>query len=444
MPTTDLSDELSVPLPAPGADPLDVIRSELEGLGRPGAGVLAARALAEVLAWLDLSAEDRPAHSWGDAPADLDPLLPVADSLRAIFRTVRARRPHRRDASVVGLACLAIGAFADRTRCPATAVLFHHAAFRANPAPRFALRTGELVRRIGGAPDRAAAWIERAAALAADLRDAHTRGLALCALAALRDEAGDADEALRLYALAATAAGRARRGELRLLLGDARYGAALIHLRRRELREAAAHVRAAADAYGHGHQRVVALAADCAWELMDRYVDPESALRLLNALVGHAHPPARELFLAALRVRTAAALGWEEQYEVDAAAFERTRALAATHAGEAAGLVQAARAAVCFGMFPRAEVAAVDALRIARDRAESRWAAEAAEILTAIRDDNLTDETLSRVFPDAAYEDAPEPTPDAVRLVDALLTALGPGEEVRPAGVAGEMLAGRA
>ncbi len=435
MPHPHLPADVIVPLPQPGADPFQVLHDEMEGLGHPGAGALAARVLDEVHAWL----AEGGARAWDEPPADLDPLLPVADALRLVFHTVRLPAPQAREVAELSLACFALAAFCHEQRRPASALLFMDAAVRVVPeSPVMVYHHGRLLRVPGVPPEHAAGRLEHAVALAEARRDRKTLGMALRDLAAMRAEAGDAGEALRLYALSARAA---RLPRLRLLAGDAHYASALLRLERRELAKAATQAARAVEAYGMGHPRVVALAVDCAWELLDRFGDPESAMRLLNELEGHAHPPARDLLLQGMRVRCAASLDWEKQYETDAILFDEARTRAPTGAGEAAALVQAARAAVCFGMYARAEVAAESAVRIARKRGEARWVAEAEAILEVARSDTLTDEELARVIPEAAYGDAPEPTKAAVRLVDVLLDGLRPLGDAVPASVVGRMLA---
>ncbi len=438
-----MTDELppAVPVPDAAATPAETVRRELKSLRQARAGEVAARTLEDVGTWLRLSPRERAAHDWGEPPSrDLDALFPVADALGAIHALLRDPEPTPSAADALAMGCHRVAGHAETMGAAATATLFRDAAARLAPRnARLAYEVGRLARKLG-AGEHAAAWLERAAALGEDAGHWEARALALLALAALRTEAGDGDEALRLLDGAVRAA---RRGRRRVLAGDACYRAALLHLERGELKAGARRAAAALDSYGEGHGRIPALAADCAWAMLDRFGDPESAQRVLNALEGHVHPPARGLFLLAMRVRAAAALDWEPAYEAAVTELEAERARAPTDAGHAASLVQAARAAVSFGMWPRAEVAAAEALRIATARGEARWEKEAGEVLAALRRPKLSQREMEGVFPEAGYQEPPPATPDAAALADALAAALEPPEDGAPAGAVGRLLAGR-
>jgi hypothetical protein len=242
--------------------------------------------------------------------------------------------------------------------------------------------------------------------------------LALSGYANLKRQKGNIPLATRYHRLALKAA---RRRDLRSLEGDALYDLAVIAIDSGDTRAAIEYGRAALRAYGSGHIRVLRLAHDFAWLLMNNYGDFFNAANILQALLPHVwEPPFRVLLLANL-CRACAGAEWEMLFErawMDTWAYMRQNA---TEEGHAAALLQLSYAAGRMGAWERARLAVERAALVARSRQEGTVLYEAEEILDAIGDMEEQPERMLRACPDWRWVDTSTPSSDILTRTEDLV-----------------------
>jgi hypothetical protein len=186
----------------------------------------------------------------------------------------------------------------------------------------------------------------------------------------------------------------AQRHNLRTLEGDALYDLMALSFDIEDPACGMRYAREAITAYGAGHTRIQRMAKDVAWLWMDRFGEFENAAHVFTALLDHIWEPNERLLLLASLARAAAGAGWKEVFESMWIESWVTLRHQPTEHGHAAALTQLALGASTFGSWDRAQLAADEALRIARKRAEGEVVLLTESILGAIQEGVIAEERI--------------------------------------------------
>lgn len=319
----------------------------------------------------------------------------LSATLPPLFRIVREEQPTQESFEAVGLACMHVATWAERSAARRTALAFLKVAEDADPEnPHYAYHIGRLARSLA-MYDTAEAWHRWAHWVARGQREWRVAALSLSGLGNLHRQRGNLPLATRFHRLAWRVA---RRHNLRTLEGDALYDLAGLSFDFGDVEQGTEYTRLALAAYGPGHGRVFTLARDIAWMWMDRFGQFESAAHVFNALLDHIwEPPERILLLASL-TRAAAGAGWKEVFE---AAWNETWAAMRQQVSRerhAAVLTQLALGASRFGHWERACLAAEEALSVAQERGEGEMIFLAESILETARGSVIVEERVCSLF----------------------------------------------
>jgi tetratricopeptide (TPR) repeat protein len=373
------------------------IPRELTGAAARSLGAL----LTCVEAWVSRSAEGSGLgfHPAADA-VDPDAVPELMLTTEALLRLVSESQPDADTSEAVGLGCFHLAEWAEERGALGTALAWAQAAIAAWPQqPHYAYLIGRLARKRAQYA-HAEEWLRYAMRLGRRRMVWEVYTLSLSGYANLKRQKGNIPAANRFHRLALKAA---RRHGLRSLEGDALYDLAVLAIDSGDARKAIGYGRQALQAYGSGHTRVLRLAHDFAWLLMNNYGEFDAAATILQALVPHVwEPPFRVLLLANL-CRASAGADWGAMFEqawVDSWSLLRQTP---TRDGHARALLQLAFGASRMGSWERSRLALEAAATIARERSEGELLIEAEEILSAIQDGENDPDRLLRAAPDCRW-----------------------------------------
>lgn len=369
------------------------VLSEFDSLGLENEGLRLWQALRRVRDWHGVPPEEPGAAM--QTYADVDPAL--RPSLSALERLLCDPEPDDDTLEAVAFCCFNAAMWAEERGACRTAVGFLHAAEDMYPDnPHYAYNLGRVARKLAFY-DESEAWLKWAHYVARSSDKWEVATLALSGLGNLHRQRGNLPKARRLHEVARR---MARLRELRTLEGDALYDLCVISLSAGDEHQALQYARQALVAYGPGHGQVYKLANDVAWFWMDSYGRFGSAAHVFSVLVGYIwEPPFRILLLANL-ARAAAGARWLVAFEsmwTECWAMLRQQI---SRQGHAASLVQLALGAGTLGYWERAELAAQEALVVARERKESEAVIVAEGILKALEGNVIRDEQITVTFKD--------------------------------------------
>ena len=344
------------------------------------------QALRNVNLWAEQPPENRPDLFEPGADAMLLSLLRASrvdvqleTPLMALVRMVGA--PETAKPEAIELACQHIAIWADGHGHMATAIAFAQAAAMAVPHDAgAAYAVGRLARRRAEYA-RAETWFRRAVALARQSGDWVSYAQAFSGLGNLYVQRGKYPAARRFHVRALRAA---RRHSLRQIQGGALHDLFVIAAHSGHKDDAERYARGAFEAYGPEHPRLPMLAHDLAYHWMERgHFSP--ALTVFQALLPHMTRYEDRMTGLANIVRAAAGAGqrrlFEETWDEVWDGLTRNESLE----NVATVLVEMAHGAAQLGEHERAERAAERAVRVARERGESRVLLMAESLLESVR-----------------------------------------------------------
>jgi tetratricopeptide (TPR) repeat protein len=318
-------------------------------------------------------------------------------TVEALLRLVYEDRPDPDTSEAVGLGCFQIAEWAEERGALGTALAWAQAAIAAWPQqPHYAYLIGRLARKRAQNA-HAEEWLRYAMRLARQRMVWEVYTLSLSGYANLKRQKGNYPAATRYHRLALKAA--QRRG-LRTLEGDALYDLAVISINAGDVRAAIQYGREALRAYGSGHLRVLRLAHDFAWLLMNNYGEFFHAANILQNLTASIWEPAYRLILLANLCRASAGAGWDAVFEKAWIEGWTLITTSPSREGHAPALLQMAMGAASVGAWERVEIAAERALMIARDRREGSEILMAEAMLNALAGDRSEEEKMFDAFPD--------------------------------------------
>lgn len=326
---------------------------------------------------------------------DVDPAL--RPSLAALDCLLRDPNPDFPAVEAVAFACLNAALWAEERGAYRTSVGFLHAAEDVDPDnPHYAYNLGRVARKMA-LYEEAEAWLKWSHFVARSQATWEVATLALSGLGNLYRQRGNLPKARRFHEAARR---MARLKDLRTLEGDALYDLAVMSFSLGEADAGVEYSRQALRVYGPGHTEIYRLASDIAWLWMDEMGEFENALHVFTALLHHIWKPSVRLIVLANLGRAAAAVGLKEVFESSWIDVWRIVCQSMNQEGHAAALVQVARGAGNLGYWDRAELAAREALAIARRRKEGEIIIAAEAILNAVTLDLIGDSTIDEVFKD--------------------------------------------
>ncbi|HEX8272194.1 MAG TPA: hypothetical protein VF615_06050 [Longimicrobiaceae bacterium] len=371
--------------------PYVFVLRELTDAGMDEAGLVLWQVLRDVRAWLDaIAAPDQP--TLGDEGWKLEGLVPeLAITLPALDRLIREPNPDESTLEAVALGCMQVGLWAEDAAAGRTALAFFQAAEDANhDNPHFAYNVGRVARKLA-MYDEAEAWLKWSHWVARGAARWDVAALSLSGLGNLHRQRGNLPLAMRFHKVTRRVA---QRHNLRTLEGDALYDLMALSFDIEDPACGMRYAREAITAYGAGHTRIQRMAKDVAWLWMDRFGEFENAAHVFTALLDHIWEPNERLLLLASLARAAAGAGWKEVFESMWIESWVTLRHQPTEHGHAAALTQLALGASTFGSWDRAQLAADEALRIARKRAEGEVVLLTESILGAIQEGVIAEERI--------------------------------------------------
>ena len=299
--------------------------------------------------------------------------------LMTIMRMVAS--PESARVETIELACQHVAHWADTHGYSATSIAYAQAAALTVPFDAgAAYAVGRLARRRAEY-SRAETWFRRSIALARQSGDWTSYALAFSGLGNLYMQRGNFPAARRFHIRALRAA---RRHSLRPIQGAALHDLFVIAAGSNQKDDAERHARSAFELYGPEHPRLSALANDIGYFWMERgHFVP--ALNVFQALLPHVARHEDRLVGLANIVRAAAGAGQRKLFEETW--DEVWDGLARNESTENAAqvLLELAHGAAHLGESERAERAAERAVRIARERAESKTLLSAESVLESVR-----------------------------------------------------------
>ncbi|HKP76853.1 MAG TPA: tetratricopeptide repeat protein, partial [Longimicrobiaceae bacterium] len=265
---------------------------------------------------------------------------------------------------------------------------------------------------------RAETWFRRTLALARRAGDWNHYGLACISLGNLNRQRGDYPTARNWYVKALRIARRRALWDVRPM---AMHDLFCVAANGAQVNDAEEWARRAFRAYGRRHPRLVVLAHDVArfWLLNRRN---EDALRVFRAVLPHITRISERRLVTSNMAQAAAGLGdrltfatmWSETWRlVDE--YEDQESVSE-------GLIALAEGALLLGDPDRAQLAAIQALKVAGQRNESEAHLAAERVLDSLRKVRVGVET--RVEPPAAPADEEGAAEEGSDFVDSLVEAL--------------------
>lgn len=426
------------PVQADYAQLFSHIRRELEPGVVEDARILI-YAAEDVLAWLDVRAGGVGAvfDRGGGDPVEM--IEAVGTELRALYGLLRDG-PDADTTEAIAYACTRIAMWAEGWGACLTALAFAQLAQAVLPSNAyFAYDVGRLARVLADY-SAAESWLKWAAMLSRRREAWKVYFLSLAGLGNLCRRTGNYPLAVRFHRLSLRVA---RRYELRTLEGDALYDLAIMHFEMEHPILGSEYAQQALHAYGHGHARIPYLAHDIALFWMGTAGDFKNAKDTFDELLSHLWKPAERIVVYASLARAAAGLGDEHLFE---AAWNETWALLRSQdhrEGHAAALIQLAHGAASYGYWSRVEIAASEALGLARERGEGNHSYLAERMLEIVRERVLEDEQLVSVFPDYRHIEAAERDEGSELLAGELIRAMRVRRDNAPESPARTLIAGK-
>ncbi len=321
-----------------------------------------------------------------------------------------------------------------------TALTFEQLAQSAFPANGyFAYDVGRLARVLADFT-AAESWLKWSARLSRRQKAWKVYFLSLAGLGNLCRRTGNYPLAVRFHRLSLRVA---RMHGLRTLEGDALYDLAIMHFEMEHAILGSDYARQALQAYGAGHARVMRLAHDVALFWLESVGDFKNAKDTFQELLQHVWEPADRVVILANLARAAAGMGDESVFE---ATWNETWALLRrqeAREGHAAALIQIAHGAASFGYWSRVEIAAFEALGVARERRESMHIIMAEQMLDTARAGIMSDDDVQRVFPDYRWTDRADVDENAAELVASFVNAMRVRRDGAPEGPSRTLITGR-
>lgn len=318
---------------------------------------------------------ERELHEWLRGATGIDDAL--REQMNLLARLAGDAAPALSEVSV---ACAAIAEWASGAGFGRTA---YAAALRAAAAssrdPAYSYLAGIMARRIADYV-RAEAWLKRTIALARHLEDGRHHALALLGLANLHIHRYELQPAIR--GLQQTL-GIARRFSLWDLRPSVYHDLFCIASMEGYTRKAAGYALAAARGYGRFHPRGLLLAHDVAHFLL-RLDRAPMAFRVLQSLPLTRIRSAEQLLLLGSTGWAAGAAGESRVYREVWDVFWKRLDGVVEYDRAASALISLAWGAACLKDKTRLEVAAREALRIAKPRQEMLEAQQAEQLLNSL------------------------------------------------------------
>jgi tetratricopeptide (TPR) repeat protein len=377
------------------------VLSDFDALGLENEGMRLWQALRRVRDW-HASPPDGLSPRFGDARKayeDVDPAL--RPSLAALDRLLRDPDPDAATIEAAAFACLNAALWAEERGAYRTALGFLHAAEDVDPDnPHYAYNLGRVARKMAFY-EESEAWLKWAHYVARSYGRWEVATLALSGLGNLHRQRGNLPKARRFHEVTRR---MARLKNLRTLEGDALYDLTGMAFDFGDAVTGMEYARLALAAYGPGHGRIITLAHDIAWFWMDGFGDFQNAAFVFNSLREYVWEPAHRILLTAHLARAAAGAGWKDTFEL---MWLECWSLMSHHSGQdghAGALTQLALGAGTFDDWDRANLAATEATRLARERKEGEMLALGESILQALANGFIADEAIKTVFKDRARQ----------------------------------------
>ncbi|HEU0015134.1 MAG TPA: tetratricopeptide repeat protein [Longimicrobium sp.] len=300
----------------------------------------------------------------------------IAESCAVVLQ-----RPMRLRGEEVADLCEEASTWASDTGLPRTAVAFAQRCAMAAPEAAGAAYLVGLLARRNADYKRADTWFRRCLALARRKRDWRHYGMAHIGIANIHIQRGDGAAARNRLTRALRTA---RRHGLWGVKAMAFHDLFCIEATAGEHALAEGYAKAAYRAYGPSHPRLPALAHDVAWHwvLQKQF---HRALPVLCALAPHFERHVERMIVTSSIARAAGGAGETEIFETawgEVWRMVQTR-LATERVAEA--LVNLAHGAAALGQSVRVEMAASQALTVARRRGEAQERLAAEELLAHLR-----------------------------------------------------------
>ncbi len=414
------------------------IRRELEPNVAQDARVLI-YAADDVRRWLAARAEGERPDLTRSNGQPVEMIEAVRTELLALYNLL-CDEPDPDTAEAVAYACTRIALWAEGWGACNTALAFAQLAQEVQPSNAyFAYDVGRLARALADYP-AAVTWLKWACRLSCRQQAWRVYFLSLAGLGNVCRRTGNYPLAVRFHHLSLRVA---HRRELRTLGGDALYDLAIMHFEMKDTPRGSTFARQALEAYGHGHARIPYLAHDIALFWMDETGDFKNARDIFQALLAHLWKPAERIVVFASLARAAAGLGDEHLFEM---AWNETWKLLRVQEhrdGHAAALLQLAHGAASFGYWSRVEIAATEALGLARVRGEGKHILVSEKMIEVVREVVLPDERIVAVFPDYRRCEAPATSEGAEELAVELVNAMRARRDNAPESTAHTLIAGK-
>lgn len=282
-------------------------------------------------------------------------------------------------------ACRQVSDWAEEQDLPRTAIAFAQAASLAWPeSAECAYKVGWLCRR-NGEYGRAEAWFRRSIALSRRRRDTQSRAMAMIGLGKLHVLRGDFQAAEALFKRALRAAARAGLAGPK---AKALHDLFALAVETGRVDEAESFARKTTRAFGSTHPRLPVLAHDIAgfWLSLNRF---SRALVVFQAVLPLIRRPSDRLQVLARICRAAGGAGNRDQFTD---AWTNAWRLIDSHVGMeciAAAQLNLAYGSVLLADWERAELAAGEAVSVARARQQVQIRDEAETILRAVYEQRL-------------------------------------------------------
>jgi len=414
------------------------IRRELEPNVAQDARVLI-YAADDVRRWLAARAEGKRPDLTRSNGRPVEMIEAVRTELLALYNLL-CDEPDPDTAEAVAYACTRIALWAEGWGACHTALAFAQLAQEVQPSnPYFAYDVGRLARALADYT-AAASWLKWASRLSRQQKAWKVYFLSLAGLGNLCRRTGNYPLGVRFHRLSLRVA---RRHEFRTLEGDALYDLAIMHFEMEHAILGSEYSRQALAAYGPGHARVLRLAHDVALFWLATVGDFKNARETFQELLEHVWEPADRVVVLANLSRAAAGMGDEPLFE---ATWNETWALMRRQEGReghAAALIQLAHGAASFAYWSRVEIAASEAVGVARDRRESMHVIKAERMLNIARASVISDEDMQQVFPDYRWTGRVEEDEGASELATNFATAMRVRRDGAPESLSRTLIAGR-
>jgi tetratricopeptide (TPR) repeat protein len=413
------------------------VLDELEAAGKGDAGLALWQTLRGVRDRIDAAPADAAVIV---ASAELLDAVPeLRTTLRGMVRLLRQARGDEETRNGLVLGCAHLGLWAEGLGACRTAISFFGLAEEMEPErPHLGYHIGRIARKLA-LYDVAETWLKWARQQAEAHGAWEVAALCVSGLGNLYRQRGNFPEAQRYHLLCLQVA---QRHGLRTMEGDALYELAVMSFEYNDEAAAMQFVSRAVAAYGPGHGRIYTLAHDVAFFWMDKMGRFSDAAEMMLNLADYLWVPWQRILLYSNLTRAAAGAGWAPVFE---AAWNETWVLLRQQPSQVAhsmALVHLALGAGTLSQWERAEMAAIQALRIASERGECQPMLAAEAILEAVRRASFAEGEIDTVFRDRNRQQSPELREEVAATSDTLVGAMQPRRDEAPEGPTRALLAG--